>query len=74
MGWTIETIRPELDTLFKVMKMKYTIDHPDAMSPRVHITYDGDLPIKTMEYIVKLFPDFVYVNFMRITSTMIKEV
>jgi DNA-directed RNA polymerase subunit L len=62
MGWSVEIIRPQLDAIFKENGIKYDIQHPDAMSPMVYITYEGKLADKVIRYIVDLFPEFVYVD------------
>ena len=63
MGWSLDMVRPELDKVFKQVKIRYRASHPDAMSPRIHIEYEGDLKQPTMKYIADLFPDFVYIDF-----------
>ena len=69
MGWSIELIRPDLDGIFAKLGVKYDIQRPDSLSPRVVITYDGKLPPTTIKYIVNLFPEAVYVDFMRFSAT-----
>ena len=63
MGWSIDIVRPQLDKLLK--DNEYRIEHPDAISPRVNIYYEGDMDRLTMREVVNLFPDFVYVNLMK---------
>lgn len=70
MGWSIETIRAELDAVFGRAGIKYDVLHTTDVYPRVTITYDGDLPLLVLNYIVKLFPDNVYVDIKRITFSV----
>ena len=63
MGWSIEIVKPQLDKILK--ENEYRIEHPDALSPRVNIYYNGEIDRLAMREIVALFPDFVYINFMK---------
>jgi len=63
MGWSIEIVRGELDKVFKNLGVNYEIQHPDTIFPSVYIIYDKDLPIATMAYIAKMFPENVYLDF-----------
>ena len=63
MAWSIDTIRPELTTIFGNLGGKYEIQHPDSIYPSVFITYEADMPIAVKKYISSLFPDFVYLEF-----------
>lgn len=67
MGWSLDTIRPDLDTIFKNLGGKYEIQHPDSTYPSVFITYEADMPMFIKKHISNLFPDFVYLEFQRIT-------
>ena len=78
MGWSIEIVKPEIDKILrpwlKNSGINYVITHPDALSQRVNITYEGNMGMEQMEKIVALFPDFVYVNFMKGIAGSIAEV
>lgn len=68
MGWSIEIVRSQINNILRPWlknSVQYKIDHPDAMSPRVNFVYTGVLSEDQMKRIVALFPDFVYVNFMK---------
>ena len=63
MGWSIENIRPQLDSIFENEGKRYSIQHPDALSPRVFIQHEGELSNDTKWLISSLFPAEVYIDF-----------
>lgn len=63
MGWSIENVRLELDAIFTAEGKKYTIQHPDALSPRVYIQHEGDISVETRYLISSLFPADVYIDY-----------
>ena len=63
MGWSVDIVKPTLDLIFDSLDMRYTITHPQALSPRVFINHDGDMPVEAKQAIATLFPDFVSVEF-----------
>lgn len=68
MGWSIDIVKPRIDRLLRPWlknSVQYKVSHPDAMSPRVNFVYTGSMSQGQMEGIVALFPEFVYVNFMK---------
>ena len=63
MGWSIENVRPQLDAIFANEGKRYSIQHPQAMSPRVYLQHEGTVSDDTKWLITSLFPDEVYVDF-----------
>lgn len=63
MGWSIENIKPQLDKIFENEGKRYSMQHPNAMSPRVYIQHEGELSTEAQHAVVALFPEFVYVDF-----------
>ena len=63
MGWSIENVRPQLDVIFENEGKRYTMQHPNALSPRVYLQHEGEIPTETKHAIVALFPEIVYVDF-----------
>ena len=63
MGWSIENIRPQLDVIFEKENKRYSMQHPNALSPRVYLQHEGIIPTETQHEIVALFPEFVYIDF-----------
>jgi hypothetical protein len=63
MGWSIENIRPQMDSIFKAEGKAYRMNHPNALSPRVYLQHEGKLSQESKDKIVSLFPEFVYVDF-----------
>lgn len=63
MGWSIEVARDKLDTMFKNLGVKYEIQHPDTIYPSVYIICERELSVAMMEYIAKMFPENVYLDF-----------
>ena len=65
MGWSVDLVRPDLDTIFTGMERQYDITHPETSSPTMMIRFEGNLPpIGVLQSITKLFPEFVYLHFM----------
>ena len=63
MGWSIENVRPQLDVIFDGENKRYTMQHPNALSPRVYLQHEGEISTETKHLIASLFPEFVYVDF-----------
>lgn len=61
MGWSVDNVRPQLDVLFK--GTRYNIQHPNALSPRVFLQHEGELSLEMKDSIIRLFPEFVYIDF-----------
>jgi hypothetical protein len=63
MGWSIETIRVSLLEVFG--ERKFRVVHPQSIYPTMDIMYSAEnkLSNRTTKYIVALFPESVYVNF-----------
>ena len=72
MGWSLDTVRPELDAIFNNLGLKYSMSHPDSPVPTVIIRHEGEIDIKVLRSIVEIFPNFVYVNFMS-SMTMVEN-
>ena len=64
MGWSIALVKPALDEIFGNLEIQYEILHPDSMTQMIYITYDEtvELPPRLLEKIIRLFPEFVYVD------------
>ncbi|KKN60906.1 hypothetical protein LCGC14_0527050 [marine sediment metagenome] len=63
MGWSIDLIRPGLDTIFGNLKKQYTVQHVEATNPTVMVKHEGEITLSIMKRIVGMFPEFVYMNF-----------
>ena len=63
MGWSIENLRPQLDVIFAEENKRYTMQHPNALSPRVYIQHEGELSTETKFNVTGLFPENVYIDF-----------
>ena len=63
MGWSIDLYRSELTEIFKGLEKQYSVQHVDAFNPTVRIMYEGEIPLTVMKFIVGMFPETVYVNF-----------
>lgn len=74
MGWSLDTIKPMVDQIFKGMKMDYDIIHPSSVEPRVYIKHNGVLPVEAKGLITALFPDFVAVEFYNMRFSKMPEV
>ncbi len=71
MGWSIETVLPELNKIFKEAGRKYRITHPQQAHQGVIIEHlgDKDLAIRFKRQIAELFPDFVYIDFVLVQQS-----
>ena len=68
MGWSISIVESQIDKILRPWlknSVQYKLTHPDAMSPRVNFVYTGILSEENMKSVTALFPDFVYVNFLK---------
>lgn len=63
MGWSIENVRPQLNAIFAKEGKRYSIQHPDALSPRVYLQHEGKISTDTKWRISSLFPAEVYIDF-----------
>ena len=64
MGWSEFTAKPEVDKIFKKLKLKYTMRRIlEPGSPIVQILHEGEIDIPSIKSILNLFPDFIYVEF-----------
>jgi len=71
MGWSEFTAKPELDRIFKNLKLKYAMRRvlQPGTNPVVQIHYEGEqLDIPTIREILGLFPDFVYIELLHNVS------
>jgi len=68
MGWSEFTAKPELEKIFKNLKVKYAKRRVLQPSPVIQIHHEGELDIPTIKEILDLVPDFVYVEFVPNTS------
>jgi len=66
MGWSIDIVEPAINMIFKSLKVAYQVSRPDALSPRVFINHDGELPTEAKQAIVSLFPETVRVDFFNV--------
>ena len=75
MGWSIETVRPALDKIFKEAGRKYRITRPQSSQQGVvveYLTIEGkDIPLRFKMRIAELLPDFVYVDFISIEASQV---
>ncbi len=73
MGWSIDTVRPELNKIFREAGRKYRITHPQEIHPGVVIEHLGnnDLPVRFKRQIADLFPDFVYIQFVLVQQSQV---
>ena len=71
MGWSIDTVRPELNKIFKEADRKYRITHPQEIHPGVVIEHLGnkDLPVRFKRQIAELFPELVYIQFVLVQQS-----
>lgn len=63
MGWSIENLRPQIDVIFANESKRYSMQHPNALSPRVFIQHEGEISADTKYTITSLFPEMVYIDF-----------
>ncbi len=73
MGWSIDTVRPELNKILRQARRKYRITHPQEIHPGVVIEHLGnnDLPVRFKRQIADLFPDFVYIQFVLVQQSQV---
>ena len=73
MGWSIDTVRPELNKIFKEAGRKYRITHPQQAHLGVVIEHlgDKDLSVRFKRQIVELFPEVVYVDFVLVQESQV---
>lgn len=71
MGWSIDTVRPQLNKIFLEADRRYRITHPQQPSQGVVIEHLGkdDLPVRFKKQIANLFPDFVYIDFVLVQQS-----
>ena len=63
MGWSIDNVKLQIDSIFKKEKKRYKIYHPNAMSPRVYIQHEGEISLDAKNAIASLFPEMVYIDY-----------
>ncbi len=63
MGWSIDNVRDQLNSLFQNEGKRYRIQHPNALSPRVYLQHEGEISTETKYSISSLFPEYVYIDF-----------
>jgi len=72
MGWSIDTARYALKQIFRDEERKFRIVHPQSPQPTVDIHYSmngkRDISKATKMEIIALFPDDVYVNFVKVEA------
>jgi len=66
MGWSIDVIEPAIDLIFRSLGVSYQLNRPDALSPRVFINHDGEIPVEAKQSITSLFPETVRVDFFNV--------
>lgn len=73
MGWSIDTVRPELNKIFKEADRKYRITHPQQPHLGVIIEHlgDKDLPVRFKKQIAELFPEPVYIDFVLVQQSQV---
>jgi len=72
MGWSELTAAPELDRIFRKLKLKYAMRRvlQPGTNPVVQIQHEGKLPIPIINDILALFPESVYIEFLPDTVFM----
>lgn len=72
MGWSELTAAPELDRIFKKLKLKYTMRRvlQPGTNPVVQIMHEKKLPISIINEILALFPEAIYIEFVPETVFM----
>jgi hypothetical protein len=63
MGWSELTAAPELHRIFTEHGLKYAMRRVLQPDPVIQISHEEELSIPTINSIIELFPDFVYVEF-----------
>lgn len=73
MGWSVDTVRPELNKIFKAADRKYRITHPQQAHLGVIVEHlgDKDLPVRFKRQVVELFPEAVYVDFVLVQQSQV---
>lgn len=73
MGWSIDTVRPELNKIFKEAGRKYRITHPQSAHQGVVIEYLGndDVSPRFKKRLAELFPEFVYIDFVLVQQSQV---
>lgn len=73
MGWSIDTVRPELNKIFKAAGRQYRITHPQQAHLGVVIEHlgDKDLPVRFKIQIAMLFPEAVYIDFVLVQQSQV---
>ena len=73
MGWSIDTVRPELNKIFKEADRKYRITHPQQAHQGVIIDHlgDKDLHVRFKRQIAELFPESVYIDFLLVQQSQV---
>lgn len=73
MGWSVDTVRPELNKIFKEADRRYRITHPQSAHVGVIIQHLGkeDLPVRFKKQIANLFPEFVYIDFVLVQESQV---
>ena len=76
MGWSIDVVRPKLETIFKESGRKYRVTRPQSSQQAVVIEYlsteDGkDVAPRFKMRISELFPDFVYIDFIMVQASQV---
>jgi len=66
MGWSELTAAPELDRIFKKLKLKYTMRRvlQPGTNPVVQIMHEKRLSISVINEILALFPEAIYIEFL----------
>ncbi len=72
MGWSELTAAPELDKIFKKLKLKYKMQRvlQPGTNPVIQIMHEKKLRIRVIQEILALFPESVYIEFLPETSFM----
>ena len=76
MGWSVDIVRPKLDTIFKEAGRKYRVTRPQSSQQAVVVEYlstddDKDIAPRFKLRIAELFPDFVYIDFVMVQATQV---
>lgn len=72
MGWSELTAAPELDRIFKKLKLKYTMRRvlQPGTNPVVQIMHEKRLSISIINEILAFFPEAIYIEFVPDTVFM----
>lgn len=64
MGWTVDTKQLQIERIFRKLKRKCKVTHPESPHALVLIQYEGkQVAVDVMQSVVDLFPEFVYIHF-----------